>query len=225
MAGESEFTFVNDWVFSMILFFLSPEYVITHIQLSLLAFLRKSKSFSNFWGFLNPQPVPDSIRHCWCSQRNLINSNNVLAQLGILCFGNKPFDKKDDIFFDLTTPGDLIALIFTQLLPLRGVAWRTESNQKAFSRNPLSTSRKISRLKNLKVKVSLYWLTDLFWKGRFSHESVLCKCYDIWKGVTECENLVVNLTSSVLCVTQPSALAWQSWPAPEEHSGLRNSKA
>ena len=35
VAGESEFTFVNDWVFSMILSFLSQEYAITHLQLSL----------------------------------------------------------------------------------------------------------------------------------------------------------------------------------------------
>ena len=68
----------------------------------------------------------------------------------------KAFDKKDDIFFGLITPGDLIALIFTQLLPLRGVAWQTEFNQKAFSPNPLSTSRKISRFKSLAVKVKVY---------------------------------------------------------------------
>ena len=163
----------------MILFFLSQEYVIEHIQLSWPAFLRKFKSVSNFWGFLNPQPVPDSIRHCWSSQRNPINSNNVLAQLGNLCFGNKPFDKKDDIFFGLITPGDLIALIFTQLLPLRGVAWRTESNQKAFSPNPLSTSRKISRFKSLAVKVKVYndWLTHSVY--RLFTGPVLCRCYAV----------------------------------------------
>ena len=123
MAGESEFTFVKRLSFLNDSFLSIPGIRNWAHPTELARLPQKIQSVSNFWGFLNPQPVPDSIRHCWSSQRNLINSNKVLAQLGNLCFGNKPFDKKDDIFFGLITPGDLIALIFTQLLPLRVVAW------------------------------------------------------------------------------------------------------